>query len=690
MKTNTIDWQGWETVRLIGRGSFGSVFEVQRTVGGTIEKAAIKKISIPQNEYDIEELYSEGYDEESISRTFDDHLNDILAEYNLMRELRDCVNVVSCDDIKYEKHEDGIGWDIYIRMELLRPLNKYLSEDIDTISDELVEKLAKDICNALQMCQKHNVVHRDIKPQNIFVSENGDFKLGDFGIAKTMEKTTGGTKIGTYKFMAPEVYNNQPYGHSADIYSLGLVLYWLLNNRRMPFIASGSSTITTTMEEKSREYRFSGKELPEPDNGNKKLKSIVMKACAYNPKDRYSSAQKMIDALEKSFCNKNDFSSNKSGSSSDKNKNAISSSELIEQAELGDDDAFLEICFRYVVEMVKMRKQVDITNNSLAENSIRNKLKNHLSDLRNEDIYFLTDTVNSDKFGKITIDIDFSWENARIYMLLPIESIDYSFKKTIIDMCIHNSNTFYEQDKKIDAAKSLLGALSYNPYMVEEWVTLGKFYRELGKSARAIHCYEKALSIDPKFGQAYSGMSVAYITLNNALKAKECCEKALPLIDKNCYDYAIALANFAYVEAKSGNVNHAKDLLIEAKKAGYKNWETLRDLISQEKISSKKQSCKKIKKSDLKWRYIVSWVIWISMYAAFVFTAGTIVAIASISSSVLCVLGQYLILSNKNKKAGRTLVLIVPLVIGVPLSFFAGGNPLGAIIVLVIAGLLAW
>ena len=297
-KNDTINWQGWETVRLIGRGSFGSVFEVQRTVGGTIEKAAIKKISIPQNEYDIEELYSEGYDEESISRTFDDHLNDILAEYNLMRELRDCVNVVSCDDIKYEKHEDGIGWDIYIRMELLRPLNKYLSEDIDTISDELVEKLAKDICNALQMCQKHNVVHRDIKPQNIFVSENGDFKLGDFGIAKTMEKTTGGTKIGTYKFMAPEVYNNQPYGHSADIYSLGLVLYWVLNERRMPFVPLPPEKPTVSLEEESMKRRLSGELLPEPVHGDKKLKNLVLKACAFHSDERYKSAREILDDID--------------------------------------------------------------------------------------------------------------------------------------------------------------------------------------------------------------------------------------------------------------------------------------------------------------------------------------------------------------------------------------------------------
>lgn len=69
------------------------------------------------------------------------------------------------------------------------------------------------------LCKKHNIIHRDIKPANIFASGNGDYKLGDFGIAKTIEQTSGGTKIGTYDYMAPEVYHDQPYGNTADIYS---------------------------------------------------------------------------------------------------------------------------------------------------------------------------------------------------------------------------------------------------------------------------------------------------------------------------------------------------------------------------------------------------------------------------------------------------------------------------------------
>lgn len=288
-------WPGWETVKLIGRGSFGAVYEIQRDMLGDIEKAALKVISIPQNNGDIEELYNDGYDDESITSTFQSHLKSIIAEYTLMRKMNGCTNIVNCDDVRYVQHDDGIGWDIFIKMELLQPITKALPA---AIPEETVLKIARDMCNALVLCKKYDIVHRDIKPQNIFVSPNGDFKLGDFGIAKTVEKTMGGTKIGTYKYMAPEVYNNQPYGSAADIYSLGLVLYWLLNERRMPFLPLPPAKMSAGMDEEARHLRLSGKQIPPPAYGNEALKRIVLKACAYDVKDRYASVYEMMADLK--------------------------------------------------------------------------------------------------------------------------------------------------------------------------------------------------------------------------------------------------------------------------------------------------------------------------------------------------------------------------------------------------------
>ena len=289
-------YPGWETVRKIGSGSFGAVYEIARTLpNGKTEKAALKVITIPQNEGDVEELYSSGYDDASITAHFKSYLADIVNEYSLMAEIKGHTNVVYCDDIRYIQHDNGFGWDIFIKMELLTPLMKV--KEPGAVEDT-VKKLGADICSALVLCREKNIVHRDIKPQNIFVSEHGDYKLGDFGIAKTVEKTTGGTKIGTYGYMAPEVYNNQPYGAAADIYSLGLVMYWLLNEHRLPFLPMPPKVPTSTENEQARLRRFRGEPLPFPQNGSTELKRIVLKACAYDPKERYHTADEMLADLD--------------------------------------------------------------------------------------------------------------------------------------------------------------------------------------------------------------------------------------------------------------------------------------------------------------------------------------------------------------------------------------------------------
>ena len=290
----TATWPGWETVRLIGRGSFGAVYEIERDNYGHMEKAALKVISIPQSASDIDDLVSDGYDEESITSRFEGYMQDIVREYSMMADMKGCANIVYCDDWKSIQHDDGMGWDIFIKMELLTALPRALGK---TITDEQVIRIGMDICNALAFCESLNLLHRDIKPQNIFVAPDGTYKLGDFGIAKTAERTTSGTKTGTYKYMAPEVYNNQPYGGKADIYSLGLVLYWLLNERRTPFLPLPPATPTSTEEDKARAKRFSGEPIPAPAHGSKELQRIVLKACAFNQRDRYQNAEEMLRDL---------------------------------------------------------------------------------------------------------------------------------------------------------------------------------------------------------------------------------------------------------------------------------------------------------------------------------------------------------------------------------------------------------
>jgi serine/threonine-protein kinase len=287
----------WYISREIGKGSFGTVYEITREEYGTTYKAALKVITVPQDEDDVKLRMTESTDADSITEYYEGVLKEIINENEIMSKLKGNSHIVSYEDHQIIPHEESIGYDILIRMEMLEPLlDRMLKKKLD---EEEVVKLGIDMCKALELCHKKNIIHRDIKPQNIFVSENGDYKLGDFGIARTIEKTTGGmSKKGTYKYMAPEVFRGEEYDSSVDLYSLGIVLYSLLNGNRGPFLPAPPEKVTHNDEEEARLRRFRGEPLPPPKDAGAILTQIIRKAAAANPKDRYRNAEEMRRDLE--------------------------------------------------------------------------------------------------------------------------------------------------------------------------------------------------------------------------------------------------------------------------------------------------------------------------------------------------------------------------------------------------------
>ena len=108
----------------------------------------------------------------------------------------------------------------------------------------------------------------------------------------------GGTRIGTPRYMAPEVFNAKPYGKSADLYSLGLVMYWMLNEKRMPFLPLPPVELQPSMDQEAAARRLIGERLPPPAHGSEKLKAIVLKACEYDTVNRFNSAEEMLAELK--------------------------------------------------------------------------------------------------------------------------------------------------------------------------------------------------------------------------------------------------------------------------------------------------------------------------------------------------------------------------------------------------------
>ena len=288
---------GWNITRLLGEGSYGKVFEIERSEFGQTYRAALKVITVPQSGKELQSVLDEGMTPPQAKQYFYSVVEDIGRECAIMSRLKGTGNIVSYEDHAVLRHPDGIGWDILIRMELLHPLLPYVYQHPMARRD--IIRLGIDICKALELCQRYNIIHRDIKPENIFISDNGDYKLGDFGIARTIERTTSGlSKKGTYSYMAPEVYAGKEYGFSVDTYSLGLVLYRMLNKNRGPFLPQPPEAITFSSREQALARRMSGEPLPRPFYGEGRLGEIVLKACAFDPKDRYSSPQQLRQELE--------------------------------------------------------------------------------------------------------------------------------------------------------------------------------------------------------------------------------------------------------------------------------------------------------------------------------------------------------------------------------------------------------
>lgn len=292
----TVVLDDWKIVELIGEGAYGKVFKIEKTNYGITTYSALKVIRVPQSPADIRTALSEGMDEKTVTSYFQGFVDEIVKEIAIMATVKSHPNIVSYEDHKVFEDAGGIGWDILIRMELLTPFLDYIINH--PLEEKEVLRLGIELSSALAFCQKKGLIHRDIKPENIFINETGQFKLGDFGVSKTVEKTTGGlSKKGTESYMAPEVYLGKPYGASVDIYSLGLVLYRLMNANRLPFLPQAPQPITFADRENALIQRMRGASIIPPSKAGESFGRVILKACEYLPEDRYRTAAEFHEAL---------------------------------------------------------------------------------------------------------------------------------------------------------------------------------------------------------------------------------------------------------------------------------------------------------------------------------------------------------------------------------------------------------
>ena len=291
-------WKEWEITEMIGAGAYGTVYKAEKRVEGEEPQlAAIKIIKIPAGDAEMAALASEYPSIDARIEYCDNLVQGMLSEIHAMEVLKDNPHCVTLEDYYVDHEEGSLTWTIYIRMDLLQPLSEYMV--VHELDEKELIKLGTDICRALETCQEHKILHRDIKPENIMIDRSGNFKLGDFGVAKDIGALAGSLSVrGTFTYMAPEVYHGNDYDILADEYSLGIVLYRLFNNNRDPFTDPDTPVVYFKDRETALKRRMRGEKLPAPINAPEELAQVIAKACAYNPDDRYQTIKEFREALE--------------------------------------------------------------------------------------------------------------------------------------------------------------------------------------------------------------------------------------------------------------------------------------------------------------------------------------------------------------------------------------------------------
>jgi len=221
-------------------------------------------------------------------------VNDEEAMVDLQNESRTMIALNHPNIVRvYDFHDEGRIK--YIDMEYVegKTLTKLkLEHPHKQIPEEEVKKYALKIAEGLAYAHSRNVIHKDIKPQNVMITKQGEVKLMDFGIAETvrtsMSRIQNTSSSGTLVYMSPEQLLGKDVGKESDIYSFGAMLYELLSGHP-PFYKGDIN------------YQILNKEPEKLDNVPEKMNELVLKCLEKEYKDRYSSFKTIIKQMGGNF-----------------------------------------------------------------------------------------------------------------------------------------------------------------------------------------------------------------------------------------------------------------------------------------------------------------------------------------------------------------------------------------------------
>ena len=239
----------------------------------------VKSIAVPASQKQLDALLLTGAYKDPAEATeyFREMTDDIIAEAELLKQLSSLEGFLSYEDWQVVPMEDNqLGYTIYLLGPYRQSLEKFLKRNPMTHLGAV--NLGLDLCSALAICRRSGHIFMDLRPSNIYLTGEREYRIGDLGFAKLNAlKFTSLPARYCSSYTAPELRDPlATLNPTADIYAVGMILYQIYNDGQLPNV---------------------WKELPAPANADYEMAEIILKACAQNPRNRYQTPIEMGQAL---------------------------------------------------------------------------------------------------------------------------------------------------------------------------------------------------------------------------------------------------------------------------------------------------------------------------------------------------------------------------------------------------------
>ena len=262
----------------IGQGPNGETYLVTNRLDG--RKLALKHISIPLSDSQTKALIYAGAvaDEREAQKYYTTTVKELKGELLMLNSIQNSGNLQKFRGYQIDQKFTGAGFDVYLISDYNKSLPVVLKEG--NITKLQAINLGIDLCSALEQLRSADLIHKDVRPENVFMDENNRFLLGDLGIVPLSElkySTMPDNLITDYS--APEVKKaDATLSTSMDIYAVGMILYHVFHGDKAP-------------------VRKADVELAAPQYADMALTEIILKACSYDTNQRYQSPSDMKQAL---------------------------------------------------------------------------------------------------------------------------------------------------------------------------------------------------------------------------------------------------------------------------------------------------------------------------------------------------------------------------------------------------------